>query len=111
MTYTNSDQQQPAQQQHGSVAGLVVLGVLVLSSRLRNGLGLLAAAAVVLGAAVAVLATVVNKPDIANIGGGIMVAGLAAVVLYLVASFWAWVLGIVVEAVRRDYFDDERNVS
>ncbi len=43
--------------------------------------------------------------------GGIMVAGLAPVVLYLVASFWAWVLGIVVEAVRRDYFDDERNVS
>jgi hypothetical protein len=65
-------QSSPPQQGHG-IGGLLVLGLLVASHRLRRGLGWIAVGLVVLGGLLLLLSAA--DPDLGGVGGVLMLIG------------------------------------
>jgi hypothetical protein len=89
-------QSSPPQQGHG-IGGLLVLGLLVASHRLRRGLGWIAVALVVLGGLLLLLSAA--DPDLGGVGGVLMLIGALGLGWWAIATGLAWLLRIAMEDV------------
>jgi len=86
--------------------GTIVLAALVLSHRLRHALFLVATAAVVVGVVWLLVANII-RPDLIGVGVALVGGGILAVVLVGVASGLAFLLRIITEDIRDDFFADD----
>ncbi len=94
--------QSPQPQQSSGYGGLLLLTVLTLSHRIRHWFGLLSLGVLLIGGLLLAISTI--NPDVAGAGAGLIGAGVLAIVLWVVASVLAWLLGIVIQDARQDYF-------